>query len=124
MNSGWPSDVAVERHVYRPVDYNGDESALLALADPERPGLCLRIADAGDGALVEWRIADSVDDDVVALVLEHADRLVSVGALSLSGLRRGDSCGREHDARRRYRCCHTPACAHDSLHSVICLVTV
>src|SRR6478609_2957914 len=93
LNSGWPepeyvpsaslsgSDVAVQRYVDRPADHDGDQAALPALANPERPGLGLRIADARDDALVEGGIADAVDDDVVALILKHADRLIGVAVL-------------------------------------------
>jgi hypothetical protein len=42
---------------------------MLALINPERPGLLLRVSDAGDDALVDRRIADAVDDDVIAFVL-------------------------------------------------------
>src|SRR3954452_24060807 len=114
--------VAVERDVDRPADNDRDEPTMLALVNPEGPGSGLRVADARHDALVGGRTAHAVDDDVVALVLEQADRLIGVALLS--GLRRCESCGREHDARRRYCCCHAPACAHDSLHSVVCLVFV
>src|SRR5437899_3163646 len=114
--------VAVERLVDRSANDDRDEPTMRALVNPEGPGLRLGVADAGDNALIGRRTADPVDDDVVALVLKQADRLI--GIVLLSGFRRCEPCWREHDARRRYRCCHTPACAHDSLHSVVCLAIV
>ena len=113
--------VAVQRHVYRSADDDGDEPTLLSFADPERPGLRLRIADAGDDALIDRRISDTVDDDVVALILQSSDRLVGVPLWVGSAI--------ASPAARARRppplcCCHTPACAHDSLHSVVCLVFV
>ena len=116
------SDVAVQRYVYRSADDDGNKPTILALAHPERPGLRLRVADAGDDALVDRRIADAVDDDVVALILQRSDRLLCVAGLD--GLRHCGPAGANTTLSRRYCCCHTPACAHDSLHSFVCLVFV
>src|SRR5690349_21497099 len=112
-----PLYVAVQCHVDRPADDDGDEATALALVHPEGSGLRLRVANARDETLVQRCIPDPIDDDVVTLVLQSGDRLVRVALLG--GLRRGEPGRREHDAHRRYRCCHTPACAHDSLHSVV-----
>jgi hypothetical protein len=61
--------VAVQRYIDRPADDDCDQAAMLTLINPERPGLLLRVSDAGDDALVDRRIADAVDDDVIAFVL-------------------------------------------------------
>ena len=66
----------------------------------------------------------SVDDDVVA-PSSSAHRSLLVG---VAGWRWFCCCypsrWRKYDACRRYCCCHTPARAHDSLHSFVCLVAL
>jgi hypothetical protein len=46
------SDVAVQRYVDRPADDDGDKPTMLALINPECPGLRLRVADTGYGLVL------------------------------------------------------------------------
>src|SRR4051812_33228636 len=77
-----PLYVAVQCHVDRSADDDRDQSALPAFTHPERSGLRLRIANAGDDALVERCASHAVDYHVVALVLEEPDLLIGIALLS------------------------------------------